>query len=225
MSDTPDILKKILARKVEEIAERSRVTTLGELRQAGRHGLRTARLSQCTATENRGRAGRGHRGNQEGLTKPGECCVRCSIPPRSPPVIEKGGAACLSVLTDIDFFQGADVYLQAARAACALPVLRKDFFLDPYQVYEARVPSGADCILLIVAALDDAMLLELLQLAEQLGMDALVEVHGAAELERTRALALPARLIGSITATCAVSRPALRRRWGSWSRYRTIGSW
>jgi len=88
---------------------------------------------------------------------------------------------------------GADAYLQQARAACSLPVLRKDFIIDPYQVYEARV-MGADCILLIVAAVDDAMLLELYRLAVHLGMDVLVEVHNAAELERT--LALPAPLLG-----------------------------
>ena len=97
------------------------------------------------------------------------------------------------MLTDVDFFQGADAYLQEARNACALPVLRKDFTIDAYQVHEARA-LGADCILLIVAALSDDAMMTLSTLAHRLGMDVLVEAHDAAELDR--ALATPARLIG-----------------------------
>src|SRR5690606_8996926 len=106
---------------------------------------------------------------------------------------EAGGAACLSVLTDVDFFQGSNRYLGEARGACALPVLRKDFIVDPYQVYEARM-IGADCILLIVAALEDAPLVEMANLAHELGMDVLVEVHDIDELER--ALQTDCELIG-----------------------------
>ena len=101
---------------------------------------------------------------------------------------EAGGATCLSVLTDVDFFQGSDEYLRQARAACALPVLRKDFTIDPYQVIEART-LGADCILLIVAALDDGRLASLAGLAGELGMDVLLEAHDGDEL--ARALEVP----------------------------------
>ena len=192
MSDTPDILKRILARKLEEIDERIRKTSMEVL------GQRAAEAD----------APRGFINHLQEKLQAGQAAVIAEIKKASPSrgvlredfnpgqiamSYEKGGAACLSVLTDVDFFKGADAYLLQARAACSLPVLRKDFIVDPYQVYEARA-LGADCVLLIVAALSDSMLRELLQLTSHLGMDALVEVHDAEELER--ALAIPAPLLG-----------------------------
>ena len=187
-----DILKTILARKAEEIRERCAHLPLREL---------SARCADLPDT--RGFAAALHASIGAGRAaviaevkkaSPSKGVIRADFHPadiaRS---YERGGASCLSVLTDMDFFQGADAYLQQARAACALPVLRKDFVIDAYQVYEARV-LGADCILLIVSALGDAALAELSLLALDLGMDVLVEVHDIDELER--ALQVPVPLIG-----------------------------
>lgn len=187
-----DILRTILARKAEEVAERSASMPLAELR------ARTADASPvrpfAAALESDIAAGRAGVIAEVKRASPSKGLIRADFDPAAiARSYAAGGASCLSVLTDRDFFQGSEDFLAAARGACELPVLRKDFTVDPYQVYEARA-IGADCILLIVAALDDARLAELLGLAHELGMDALVEVHDAAELER--ALALPARLIG-----------------------------
>jgi indole-3-glycerol phosphate synthase len=187
-----DILQRILARKVEEVAERSASLPLSEL---------SARIADMPDT--RGFAAAVETKLDAGLpaviaevkkASPSKGVIRADFDPAAiARSYEAGGAACLSVLTDRDFFQGSEAYLQQARAACALPLLRKDFIIDPYQVVEARA-IGADCILLIVAALDDAALLQLSLLAAELDMDVLCEVHDADELER--ALALPVSLIG-----------------------------
>ncbi len=183
-----DILEKILARKREEVDARRARVSQAELaaRCAGADPVR----GFAAALQRRIVAGEAAVIAEVKKASPSKGLIRADFDPaqiaRS---YEAGGAACLSVLTDVDFFQGADAYLQAARAACALPVLRKDFTLDAYQVYEARA-LGADCILLIVAALDDAQLHDLSALARSIGLNVLVEVHDAGEL--ARALALPA---------------------------------
>jgi indole-3-glycerol phosphate synthase len=192
MNDTPDILKRILARKLQEIDERNRNISIQELEQ--RVGDADDPRGFISSLENKINSGRAAVIAEIKKASPSRGVLRKDFKPAEiAGSYERGGAACLSVLTDIDFFKGADAYLQQARAACSLPVIRKDFIIDPYQVFESRV-MGADCILLIVAALGDAMLGELSQLAVQLGMDVLVEVHDSAELER--ALAVPGRLIG-----------------------------
>ena len=192
MAETPDILKTILRRKAEEVAERVQRMPLSALERQ----LEGAAPPRGFVRALRARVDAGGAAVIAEIKKasPSKGVLREPFDPAAIAVsYERGGAACLSVLTDVDFFQGSDAYLQQARAACSLPVLRKDFVIDPYQVYEARA-LGADCILLIVAALDDARLRQLLGLADDLQLAALVEVHDAAEMQR--ALATPAPLIG-----------------------------
>lgn len=187
-----DVLQRILARKHEEVAARRAAQPLAEL--AARAADAPPVRGFARAIEARIAAGEAAVIAEVKKASPSKGVIRADFRPadiaRS---YEAGGAACLSVLTDIDFFQGADAYLQQARAACTLPVLRKDFTIDPWQVVEARA-LGADCILLIVAALDDRQLVELAEHAMSLDMDVLVEVHDIDELER--ALQVPAPLLG-----------------------------
>ncbi|MBL4743773.1 MAG: indole-3-glycerol phosphate synthase TrpC [Cycloclasticus sp.] len=192
MTDTPDVLKKILARKREEIAERSAVTSIEELKTQAKTA--SAVRGFVSAIKRKLSDGEAAVIAEVKKASPSKGLLRENfVPSEIAKSYEEGGAACLSVLTDKDFFQGAEEYLKEARAACALPVIRKDFIIDSYQVYEARA-LGADCILLIVAALDDEALQSLYQLAIELGMDVLVEVHDANELER--ALKLDLVLVG-----------------------------
>jgi indole-3-glycerol phosphate synthase len=192
MTDTPDILKKILDTKAEEVSRRKVRTPIVDLESFAEsvekpRGFYQALLGRVM------------------MKKP---AIIAEIKKASPskgviredfqPVMigqdyAMNGATCLSVLTDKDYFQGSEVYLQLVRERCPLPVLRKDFMIDPYQVYEARA-LGADCILLIAAALEDGQMRELAELAARLGMDVLVEVHNEEELHR--ALPLDTKLIG-----------------------------
>lgn len=192
MSDPSDILKRILTRKAEEIAERRQQLAMPELRRLSesapsprpfleriRHVITHAKPAIIAEIKR---------------ASPSKGLLRDPFQPaKIAQSYAAAGATALSILTDRDFFQGSEEDLQTARLACALPVLRKDFIIDPYQVYEARM-IGADCILLIVAALTDVMLRELARLATELGMDVLVEVHEATELDQALALDLP--LIG-----------------------------
>jgi len=187
-----DILQRILARKAEEIAERSAVLPLAEL--SARIDDAPPTRGFAAAIEDKLAAGLPAVIAEVKKASPSKGVIRADFDPAAiARSYAAGGAACLSVLTDRDFFQGSEAYLEQARAACELPLLRKDFVIDPYQVYEARA-IGADCILLIVAALGDGALLELSLLAAELDLDVLCEVHDGEELER--ALALPVPLIG-----------------------------
>lgn len=192
MTDTPDILKTILAKKEEEVARR-RLNTPIEMLEEIAGGVERPR-GFARALQSRV------------LTKKPAIIAEIKKASPSQGVIREdfkpvyigqdyamNGATCLSVLTDKEFFQGSEAYLQMVRERVPLPVLRKDFMIDAYQVYEARA-LGADCILLIVAALEDKVMHELAELATKLGMDVLVEVHDADELQR--ALTLDTKLIG-----------------------------
>ena len=178
----PTVLENILARKVQEVAERSARVSLSELEGLAKaadapRGLAKALIDQAKPKHPPFIA-------EIKKASPSKGVIREDfVPADIAKSYEKGGATCLSVLTDIDYFQGADAYLQQARAACKLPVIRKDFMIDPYQIVEARA-LGADCVLLIVSALDDVKMAELAAVAKGVGLDVLVEVHDGDELER-----------------------------------------
>lgn len=191
-NSAPTILKKIIARKYQEIEERSQRVSLEVLRNkavkqpAGR-GFVAAMEAKLAANKSAVIA-------EIKKASPSKGIIRDPFyPAEIARSYEEAGAACLSVLTDMDFFQGADEYLTEARNAVTLPVIRKDFIVDDYQVYEAKA-MNADCILLIVAALEAKKLAHLNDLAYDLGLDVLVEVHDLVELET--ALHIPNRLIG-----------------------------
>ena len=192
MINSGNALADILRHKREEVAARKVGRTFDEVRARARDAGATRGFT--TAIRERIVSGRPAVIAELKRASPSRGIIREDFQPA--PIARsyaRAGAACLSVLTDSRFFQGADPHLKEARAACALPVLRKDFVIDPYQVYEARA-LGADCILLIVAALNDRRLRELSALACEIGLDVLVEVHDREELERGIMLRTP--LIG-----------------------------
>lgn len=192
MTDIPDILKNILAKKSEEVARRKLNLPLDALRElagtvSGPRGFYHTLRSKADAKKPAIIA-------EIKKASPSQGVIRENFKPTEIAVdYAMNGASCLSVLTDKEFFQGSEANLQMVRERCPLPVIRKDFMIDPYQIHESRA-LGADCVLLIVAALEDGLMKELADTATGLGMDVLVEVHDAGELER--ALKLDTKLIG-----------------------------
>ncbi|MFZ5605239.1 MAG: indole-3-glycerol phosphate synthase TrpC [Pseudomonadota bacterium] len=190
--DTPTVLKKIVARKWEEIAERKPQRSEAQLLQQAQQA--DAPRGFVASLQTALQQGRSAVIAEAKKASPSKGVIRENFDPAAiARSYESGGAACLSVLTDRDFFQGHEDYLQQARAACKLPVIRKDFIVDPYQVIEARA-IGADCVLLIAACLDDAQMAELSACAREHGMDVLIEVHNREELDRS--LPLNQTLVG-----------------------------
>ena len=188
-AQVPDILERILATKREEIAAGKAKVSLGEVERRAR----AAAPARDFAGAMRARIAAGQAAviAEVKRASPSKGLLRADFDPAAiARSYEAGGASCLSVLTDEKYFQGSAEFLRQARAACALPVLRKDFIVDPYQVLEARA-MGADCILLIVAALDTATMVALEALALELGMAVLVEVHDGAELDEALKLRTP----------------------------------
>jgi indole-3-glycerol phosphate synthase len=192
MTQTPDILKTILAKKAEEVARRKTGMSISNLEEIA-SGVERPR-GFYNLLQSKVQAKKPAIIAEIKKASPSQGVIRENFQPVTiAQDYAMNGASCLSVLTDKEFFQGSEAYLQMVRERCPLPVLRKDFMIDAYQIYEARA-LGADCILLIVAALEDSLMHELSDVATKLGMDVLVEVHDADELQR--ALTLDTKLVG-----------------------------